>query len=48
MGPSKIRENHVSSVFSENAEIARFAQRRGEFQKLLKTQVILTLKVQLI
>ena len=30
-------------MFSEVAEIARVAQRRGQFQQLLKTQVILIL-----
>ena len=41
-GPSKIKEL-ISRVFSEVAEIARVAQRRGQFQQLLKTQVILIL-----
>ena len=42
MGPSKIKDL-ISLVFSEVAEIALVAARLGQFQQLLKTQVILIL-----
>ena len=37
MVASKIKDT-VSRVFSEVVEIAQVAQRRGQFQQLLKTQ----------
>ena len=35
--------NRAAAMFSEVVEIVQVAQRRGQFQQLLKTQVILIL-----
>ena len=43
MGVSKIKDYFISHSFSEVAEIAWVKQQQGQFQQLLKTQVILIL-----
>ena len=40
---AKYNQGLISLVFSEVAEIARVAQRQGQFLQLLKIQVILIL-----